>query len=278
MGSVRIAVVSDIHAGPDIKKKYGCKLGTWAPVLLPQFVAAANDWKADFTVNLGDTISAKSPYKAKKYKAAKDQISSDFAALNMPLGNCMGNHCERLGEKLNSPKDFPPNVPSEQHLIHGVNIVIWNPNANVWTARSNRVAEDHIKWLENALDSDTPTLLFSHVPFEEYKRENTLNALIAEKDNVLLCVHGHKHIDRFEIRRDMPPVLVQQSLTERMPDSPFPWGAYALIEIDDEKIRIERRNLMTPCAENRVHMIQRDKTQGGLIQVQSTTAPACESI
>jgi hypothetical protein len=240
--ALRIAVITDIHYGIDI----GAKKGTQALPLVDEFIDAAAAFKADLILNLGDEISTRDPESDEKFKAT---LRHHFNRAACPVIKIDGNHCVRFQERQSVSRSF------DMDKFH---IVMWNPYMNRYTRDGVIPDPQDIEWLENDLSgTGKPTIILSHIPFrgpesekKQLKRAQTeglyypshfaeaenLQEIIESSGKVMMCLSGHRHLDYHETANGVHHII-QQSLVEVVADGK-PSGAYNLIEIDDDEIRI----------------------------------------
>ena len=248
--TLRIAVITDIHYGPDI----GAKKGSQAPFLVDQFINAATVFNAHYIFNLGDDVSSRDPESDEQYKQTLSRV---FKRASCPVIKIDGNHCVRFQEKQTLSRSFD----TEHH-----HIVMWNPYMNRYTRAGVIPDPQDMEWLENDLaNAEKPTIILSHIPFRglesegqrlrrtqteghyypaNFANEEQLRDIVESSGKVILCLSGHRHLNSIEMNNGVYH-SIQQSLVEVIEDDK-PSGAYSLIEIDDHEIRINGYGLQQP--------------------------------
>lgn len=192
------------------RKKLAHKLTNQAPVELEKVVEYFNaEYRPDVVVGGGDYVesSAVKPEKAKQQLA---EINNIFKRLHAPRLYALGNHDMRSLSKA----DVVSILGIEQaHAVQDIGdwrVVIFDTNFNQ-SDDSDRntksytlgyVSQKELAWLDQALDTDRPTIVFSHhSPVATYNIDNVLTLNIANADavrslferhhNVIAVVSGH---------------------------------------------------------------------------------------
>ena len=241
--NIKIAIVSDIHFGPDVLTKKGSLAGE----LLKEFCSFANNWPADVAVDLGDRISDidhDSDYSHQQI------VSSIFQKLLMPRFHLLGNHdIENLTEADNQAI-LQQTIKSQIVEMNGFQLVIWQANtSNFWPAGLN-LRQNDLAWLAQTLQrASEPCIIFTHVPLDSasmtgnyYFHHNTHHAtypeaaaareIIEKSGKVILCIAGHVHWNHL-CHVNGIPYLALHSLTEASTTFPQPSRTWAAIEISD---------------------------------------------
>lgn len=248
---LRIAVVTDIHYGIDV----GVKKGTEAPRLIEDFIDAADQFKADYILNLGDSVSSQDPASDTKFRTA---LRAQFKRAACPVLEIDGNHDVRYQARQS---------PSGRIITHDHHIILWNPYLNRYTREGVIPDPQDIEWLENEINSaQKPVILLSHIPFAgpESKRKKLkaesvqalyypsffekprkIKAIVESSGKVLLCLSGHRHLNYTEHSNGTHHVI-QQSMVETV-ENGQPSGAYSMIEVDAHEIRIKGFGLQQPA-------------------------------
>ena len=133
---LKIALVTDIHNGPDLATKKGLK----AMDLLRDFCSAAADWDADILVDMGDRYS--------DIDRAQDlhhlwQVARAFKAIDLPRGHIMGNHDqENLGPDDHA-RVLETDMASRVVRLKNIALVFWQANIrNFWPHGLNLLQTD----------------------------------------------------------------------------------------------------------------------------------------
>jgi Icc protein len=254
---VKLGVVADIHHGADeVTKK-----GTAALALLEQVLAAAKSAAVDAVIDLGDRISDVSP-------AIDDVLAGDvglvFGRSGLVRHHICGNHDRACLTAAANAAALQAETGSRVHEIAGLRLILWQPEVRSSAVAGPRLGTADLAWLVDALAaSDSPTLLFSHVPlsgqsmtgnfwFENnpghaaYPEQAQIRAALAEAACPLVAFAGHVHWNSLTIVDGVAHVTLQ-SLSETSATFPHPAGAFGLIEIGQEALRwpVSGRD---PCA------------------------------
>ncbi len=242
---MRIAVVTDIHAGEPAEAKYG-------PGALPLLRSALlrAEERAYAVVDLGDHVNNES--------AARDfdrlrEVGAVLDGCGIPLHALAGNHdlknlpredVERaLGRELGSRT-----VTVRGNGDGGMRLVLWAADVSFDDNEGFRARESDVAWLDEELrSSPLPAVVFSHVPFggaastgnyyfghrprswAEYVQAGDIRRVIEASERCVACVAGHVHRNTVQVV-DGIAYLTIQSLTETSTTAPAPAGAWALLE------------------------------------------------
>ncbi|MCS6778500.1 MAG: metallophosphoesterase [Geminicoccaceae bacterium] len=248
--TTRIALITDIHHGPDLPTKRGSA----ALPLLERFAAFVRASAPDLVLELGDRISDEAPDLDRRRMA---EVADALRALASPVASLCGNHdlvylpAEENGALLGQPM---------RHRIldlPGLLLIVWQADARLAPNRGFALAEGDLAWLEATLAAaDRPVLLATHVPlsgqaqtgnyyFERqpelarYDEQPAIRSALARCPVPLLCVAGHVHWNSLTLV-DGIAHLTLQSLTETFTTAPAPAGAFALLELGGEaSFRVE---------------------------------------
>ncbi len=241
MRRVRLAVVTDIHHGPDEKTKRGsAALGLLATVL-----AATDDAEVDALIDLGDRISDRDH--AADLELAQT-VGRCFGTLSVPRQHVCGNHDRGNLSAEENAAALGIVLGSRSVEIGGLRCVFWEPEVRTTKRCGPHLADGDLDWLAGTLaGTDQPTLLFSHVPlsgqamigniwFEHdpagaaYREQVSIRAVLAAARCPLAAFAGHVHWNSFCVV-DGIPHLTLQSLTETFTTAPEPSGCYGLLEV-----------------------------------------------
>lgn len=238
MQPLRIALVTDIHRGPDT----GAVRGQDALPLLDALVDAARALRPDLLVDLGDRLTDVDAHADRRHLA---EVAARLLALPCRRQHLLGNHdvlprdeqARTLGGADLGPRALE---------LGGWRLVFLDSFDGTI---GGRLAPDTLGWLEHALAGPrAPTVVFSHQPlhgqpmtgnryFEvEYAAEacprgsERARAILERAGVVRLCVSGHAHWN--DLRRvNGIPYLTVQSLTETGYTAGTAAGAWTLLEL-----------------------------------------------
>ena len=241
---LKLAVVTDIHHGPQSKTK----VGSAAIGLLNEFVDFANDWGADIVIDLGDRISDRNN---ESDRALTADVASIFQRIGTQRRHILGNHDLEYMTVEENEELLGVSMSSESIDAHGYHLVFWQADTHIDRDEGFHLNDDDLKWLAADLGAtNLPTIVFSHVPLDGgdmtgnyYFEANTELARYAETEqirevlttagNVILCVAGHVHWNDLN-NVDGIPYISMQSLTESFTTAPKPASAWSTIRIGEE--------------------------------------------
>ncbi len=246
---LRIAIVTDVHHGPD---RHG-KRGGVALDLLARFVAEVNRSGVDLAVDLGDRISNVDMATDRSNLADVAAVFRDLAAERHHL---VGNH-----DVVNVSVDLQEAALATS-LGHrsvdrgGWHLVFWNASCELRPGEGFLLAERDLEWLESDLArTGLPSVVFSHMPFDEgsmvgnhyferryaggerHKNARLARDIVERSEKVVLAVSGHVHWTTLN-RMDGIPYITLQSLSEAFTTHPHPAEAWAVLTLG-EKIGFE---------------------------------------
>lgn len=252
--ALRLAVITDIHYGFDT----GVKKGAQAPQLVESFIDQAHQFGADYIVNLGDNVSSQNPVADEQYRKS---LRVQFKRAACPIIDIDGNHDVRFQARQSPSASL---VTCDHHIVQ------WNPYLNRYTREGVIPDQTDIDWLRAELSRATkPVILLSHVPFtgpesvrkkwknahsqelyypSYFKDAAELRAMIEDSGKVILCLSGHRHLNHHHENKGVH-YLIQQSLVEVVEDDK-PAGAFTMIELDQNNIRIQGYGLKQPALRN----------------------------
>lgn len=241
--SLRLALIADVHAGPD----QGSKQGSAAFALLERVLRDVAAAEPDLVIDLGDRITEVDPDTDARHAAC---VARAFAALPTPRAHLLGNHdVHHLTPERN---EAILEHPQRHHARtrDGFHLVFFYPDCRYVPHLGNlRLGDGDVAWLDAALAaSDLPTLVFSHVPLRREPMEGNpyfarrpagrawhadvdrATAVLERHPQVVACVSGHTHWNAFALH-DGIAFLTLPSLTETFATAPHPSGAWALLEV-----------------------------------------------
>ena len=244
---LRVAIVADIHNGPD----HQTKKGTCALELLEQFVGHVSDTRPDYVVDLGDRITDLDHDRDRHHLR---EVTRRFSAIKTPRVHLIGNHDQRHLSRAENAEMLGLPVEHGSCRVNGWRLISWQAGvAFDPDIAFHRVPEEDVDWLVSALAADkTPAIVFSHVPVSgqsmignSYFENNPLLAsypnhryvcrAIEPVDVEVIWIAGHVHWNTITTIRGIRHLTVQ-SLTECNNTYPHAAGAYAELAIDAETI------------------------------------------
>lgn len=249
--TLTIAIVSDVHHGPD----RGTKKGSNTLKVFERFVEFANSVEPDFTVDLGDRISDTDHETDLKY--AKE-IAAEFNNISGDVFHILGNHDIAELSVDENKEILPSKVASMSFDKENFHFIFWNTNPHLDQEAGFSLREEDLVWLEKDLASTLlPTIIFTHVPLDNGSMKGNfyfdkdyahhasypelqgekIRAVIERSEKVVLCVNGHAHWNAYHCIDGIHYVTIP-SLTETFLTWPDPCEAYAKLSIG-ERIEIE---------------------------------------
>ena len=185
------------------RKKLAHKLTNQAPVELTKVVEYLNtEYQPDLVVGGGDYVesSAVKPEKAKQQLA---EINAIFKRLKAPRMYALGNHDMRSLSKADVMDIL--GIPAAHSVKDkgAWRVVVFDTNfnqaddsdRNVKSYTVGYVSQKELNWLDQALDTDRPTIVFSHhSPINTHNIENIVTANIVNADQVRALFERHKNV------------------------------------------------------------------------------------
>ena len=241
---LKLAVVTDIHHGPQSKTK----MGPAAIGLLNEFVDFANDWGADIVIDLGDRISDRNN---ESDRALTADVAGIFQRIGTQRRHILGNHDLEYMTVEENEKLLGVSMSSESIDVNGYHLVFWQADTHIDRDEGFHLNDDDLKWLAADLGAtNLPTIVFSHVPLDggdmtgnyyfeanpelaRYAETEQIREVLTAAGNVILCVAGHVHWNDLN-NVDGIPYISMQSLTESFTTAPKPASAWSTIRIGEE--------------------------------------------
>lgn len=251
--SLRIAIVTDIHRGPNTGNVFGDK----ALELLEGFTREAAALSPDLMVDLGDRLTE---IEATRDRANLIEVAEILRRLPCPRHHLVGNH--DILPKLEQEMILEANLSSHAFEMNGWQLVFLETYDGTG---AGEVREETVAWLEGTLRaSDRPAVVFSHQPLHDqpmtgnpyFEREyadmahaknaalvrGVLERINAERpDKVRLCINGHAHWNDVRMVGGIPYVTVL-SLSESVLTGGQPSKSWAWLELG-ETIRLKIHGL-----------------------------------
>jgi Icc protein len=265
VGKLRLAVITDIHWGPDS----GARLGSKAPKLMEAFIKAINKYKnkPDGVVDMGDRLTSRRHDDAlQSLKGLKDC----FNRIAAPVYHLTGNHDVRhLSRAENEAITGSPGA-SYSKDINGYHLIFWNPSVSLAGKDGMHIEQADMDWLRADLAAaDKPAIVFSHVPLDNtghddldpealkdnpwitkdtpraaiegrffYGEGPEARKLMEESGKVILCMAGHAHRNRYQNINGIH-YITQQSLTQTYQKKyRVPTHAWSMVDFEDGKITV----------------------------------------
>lgn len=185
------------------RKRLSHKLTNQAPVELEKVVRYFNEeFRPDLVVGGGDYVES-SGVKPETAKRQLREVNDIFKRLEAPRVYALGNHDMRSLSKEEVMEILEINSPHSVTDLHDFRVVVFDTNFNK-ADDSHRSREQYaegyvsareLRWLEAALTTDRPTLVFSHhSPITAYNVDNVLARNIANEEMVRAVIERHKNV------------------------------------------------------------------------------------
>lgn len=250
---LRIAVVTDIHHGPD----HFTKKGSAALPLIEAFAGFARDARADLVLDLGDRISDDSRDVDLRLE---QEVAEAFRAVDVPRFHIVGNHDRDHLTVEDNERIFDRAMRNETVDLGAWRLVLWQADTRIRRPGGLVLTEHDLLWLAQVVRAaDRPLAIVSHVPISGhaqtgnyYFERNPASATYpgAERAREVLrgarvpvvWVAGHVHWNTTTIVDGIPHHTLQ-SLTETFTTHPEPAAAFGLLELGDTiSWRVEGRD------------------------------------
>lgn len=253
-GNVTIGLVSDIHHGPDFQTKKG----TAALELLTDALAAMQREPVDLVVDLGDRIT--DAERASDLRRM-EEVAGVFRQSDLGVAHLLGNH----DSDYLAPEDNAQilGVPAESRsiVLGGWRLVFWQANTARFWPDGCMLADADLNWLREELaGSQEPVVVFSHVPlgesamqgnyyfernprFATYNRAAEARQVIEDSGKVVACIAGHVHQSDVS-RINGVTYIAMPSLSETSTTHPEPAAAWAVLDLQPDRLRFKVRGLV----------------------------------
>jgi 3',5'-cyclic-AMP phosphodiesterase len=249
---LKIALITDIHHGPDI----GSKKGTAAKRLFNKFQRWLSSSQADMVVDLGDRITDEDAALDRKRLS---EVAQWFKKIRLPRHHLVGNHdidCLSVSENealLGQP------LCSRAVIINGWRLIFWAVNSKLAGKRGLIAKPEELSWLRTELKRrKIPTIIFTHAPlgngsytgnfyFEKavphlagYSPEQgeKIREIIERSETVVMCINGHAHWNAYQCIDGIHYVTLP-ALTDIFPTHPQPTAAWSMLELKRGGARLE---------------------------------------
>ena len=241
---LRIAVITDIHYGPD---RYS-KKGDEALMLLESFIRKVNSMEVDLVVDLGDRISNTDVVNDRKHLAV---VASVFKSLTHECHHLVGNH-DVVHLSIEDQEEII-GMPLQHHSLdrQGWHLAFWNTSCELHEGEGFRLEPDDLDWLAADLAAtELPSVVFSHMPVdtgsmvgnyyferhfahgEQHRNASLARDLIEGSEKVIAVVSGHVHWNQLHVMDGIPHFSLQ-SLSETFTTHPHAAGSWALLTLGD---------------------------------------------
>ena len=243
METVRLALVTDIHAGVE---RSNVRSGQ-AITLLDHVVQQASACKADLLVTLGDNVNATSPEHDRHWLAQVGQSLGRCAAPAVPL---FGNNEYKFLEAEAVAAALGCAAVSEVRSLGGWTLIFWRPSCSLSLDSGPRLTEADLSWLYDALAAAAyPAVLFLHAPIDahsmvgnlyfenrpdlaHYANAGEARRLLEASGKVALVMAGHVHWNAGStINGIHHRTLASLSDTFLAAEAAPPSGTWALLEL-----------------------------------------------
>jgi HAD superfamily hydrolase (TIGR01450 family) len=243
---LRIALVTDIHHGPDkLTKKSGAALP-----LLRQFVEQTNAAAPDFAIDLGDRIS---DIDAEMDRRLQAEVIETLAALQVPRLHLVGNHDIMHLDLAANAELLGADVRHRVVEAGDWRLLLFQADVTIDWARGFTASDRDLVWLRHTLAADDrPTVVLSHVPLDNasmegnyyfqnnpqfggYSNGAAIRQVLRQTGNVVACLAGHTHWNKLTVLDGIPFITVQ-SLIESFTTAGEAAAGWATVEIGDEVV------------------------------------------
>ena len=249
----KIAIIADIHHGVD----RGSKKGSAAKGLFNQFLEWAHTEKCDLIVDLGDRISDVDTATDMRLQA---EVSGWFKQSKIPVRHINGNHEVDFLTKEQLHRAMGQSVETSTIELGGYHLIFWCAHVRLrYQVGIDDPSEAQLGELKAALEaSSLPTILFSHVPLYgpgytghfvhenvapeagsySKKASDQIREIVERSEKVVLCINGHTHWNQYQAVDGIHYISVP-SLIELFTSYPKPNGAWSLLTLDKQNIRLK---------------------------------------
>ena len=241
---LRIAIITDIHYGPD---RYS-KKGDEALMLLENFIRQVNSIEADLVVDLGDRISNADIVNDRNHLA---QVASVFQPLTKERHHLIGNH-DVVHLSIGEQEEIMGMLLQHHSLDRGSwHLAFWNASCVLHEGEGFLLDQDDLDWLAADLAAtELPSIVFSHMPIdtgsmvgnyyferryahgEQHRNASLARDLIERSEKVIAVVAGHVHWNQLQFM-DAIPHFTLQSLSETFTTHPHAAGSWSLLTLSD---------------------------------------------
>lgn len=242
--TLRLALIADIHHGPD----KGTKIGSAAVPLMRDVLPELQAVNAHAVIELGDRIN---DVDHDADIALQREVADQFGLARLKAAHLLGNHDNHQISREEAENAFQRSFASNSFDANGFHIVIWNAHTHLTLERGFHFAPGDLDWLRDDLAAtELPTVICSHAPLDNgsmagnfyfehmpqyggYLDEGPAAREIIERSGkVVLCLAGHTHWNALNVIDGIPYVTIH-SLTESFTTNGKPTGAWGVAEIGE---------------------------------------------
>jgi Icc protein len=242
--NLRLALIADIHHGPD----QGTKIGSAAVPLLRDVLPELKAVNADAVIELGDRIN---DVDHDADIVLQREVADLFGLAAVKAAHLLGNHDNHQISRAEAENAFQRSFDSTSFDANGFHITIWNAHTHITMERGFHFADGDLDWLRTDLaGTDLPTVICTHAPLDNgsmagnyyferltqyagYEAEGPAAREIIERSGkVVLCLAGHTHWNAVNVIDGIPYVTIH-SLTESFTTGGKPTGAWGVAEIGE---------------------------------------------
>lgn len=254
---MKFAIITDLHHGPEgagIKDGVQRKLVSETLSQVEHITEVFNKMDdIDFIVNLGDSIEDVNDESIDIQYFT--EIQNKLSHLKSPLYTLIGNHEQRTltHEKLRELLDLKSLHYSFK--VKGVKFIalhvkMLGDHTVVQSDIRAGIDEEQLQWLQEELEEDMPTVIFSHYSvaemnltgnfwFEDYPQHALISnradvrKILEMNNNVIAFLNGHVHWNNMTVHNKIP-YITQQSVSENFTGNGTPAGTYSVVEITED--------------------------------------------
>jgi hypothetical protein len=239
---LRIAIITDIHYGPDRYSKKGDEAFT----LLEGFIGQINSLEIDLVVDLGDRISNADLANDRQHLA---KVASAFESLSIERHHLIGNHDVVHLSVEDHEKILDMSMRHHSLDRHGWHLAFWNTSCELHEEQGFLLEQNDLDWLEADLTAtDLPSIVFTHMPVdtgsmvgnyyferryahgEQHRNASLARDLIERSEKVIAVVSGHVHWNQLHFM-DGIPYFSLQSLSETFTTHPHAAGSWGILTL-----------------------------------------------
>ncbi len=250
---LRLAVVTDVHHGPE----HETKIGGCALELMSLLIDQINRGDFDAVIEMGDRVSDVDP---DTDRAHLQQLSELFMRLNPPRYHLLGNHDVVHLSREENARLLETDMNSAYVDTDFIRLVFWQPEVRLTGNGGFPLLEDEVDWLDSVLaNAPGKAVIFTHVPvsghsqrgnyyFENnfghstYPGHEMILERVVRRPAAAAWISGHVHWNSY-VNISGIPMCTVQSLTESFTTASRPSGAWAEIEITPSRIHCQVNGL-----------------------------------
>lgn len=248
MSGTTLAIISDIHYGPD----QGTKRGSRGLELFDAFQSWVSAAKPDRVVDLGDRITSVG---RAEDRALLAEVVRRFRSVDVPTRHLLGNIDVKTMNREEHEEILGRTLRSSSEDLAGFHLVYWQANPALDPERGLNLPVDDLRWLEDDLGkTNLPAIVFTHIPlangsmrgnyyfeklFPHHAHYSDAQAdevqSVLEQSSAVLCINGHAHWNAYHCIDGIHYVTLP-SLTETFLTPPEPTGGWALLTLSDTMV------------------------------------------